>query len=52
MALKNITLTVNELVETVDVPHNMTLLQMLRISFPLQEQKMVALLVNVVLVQC
>ncbi|MGD0751430.1 MAG: (2Fe-2S)-binding protein [Anaerolineales bacterium] len=30
MALKNITLTVNELVETVDVPHNMTLLQMLR----------------------
>jgi len=30
MALKNITLTVNELVETVDVPDNMTLLQMLR----------------------
>jgi carbon-monoxide dehydrogenase small subunit len=30
MALKQITLTVNELIETVDVPHNMTLLQMLR----------------------
>jgi carbon-monoxide dehydrogenase small subunit len=30
MALKQITLTVNDLVETVDVPHNMTLLQMLR----------------------
>lgn len=30
MALKQITLTVNDLVETVDVPQNMTLLQMLR----------------------
>lgn len=30
MALKQITLTVNELVETVDVPQNMTLLTMLR----------------------
>lgn len=30
MSLKQITLTVNDLVETVDVPHNMTLLQMIR----------------------
>lgn len=30
MALQHITLTVNDLVETVDVPHNMTLLTMLR----------------------
>jgi len=30
MSLKRITLTVNDLVETVDVPHNMTLLQMIR----------------------
>ena len=30
MALQHITLTVNELAETVDVPQNMTLLQMLR----------------------
>ena len=30
MTLKTITLTVNDLVETVDVPQNMTLLQMLR----------------------
>jgi carbon-monoxide dehydrogenase small subunit len=30
MTLQHITITVNELVETVDVPHNMTLLQMLR----------------------
>jgi len=30
MTLKTITLTVNDLVETVDVPHNMTLLRMLR----------------------
>ena len=30
MALQHITITVNDLVETVDVPHNMTLLQMLR----------------------
>jgi carbon-monoxide dehydrogenase small subunit len=29
MSLKQITLTVNDLVETVDVPHNMTLLQMI-----------------------
>ncbi len=30
MAYQRITLTVNDLTETVDVPHNMTLLQMLR----------------------
>jgi carbon-monoxide dehydrogenase small subunit len=30
MALQHITITVNDLVETVDVPHNMSLLQMLR----------------------
>jgi carbon-monoxide dehydrogenase small subunit len=30
MTLKTITLTVNDLVETVDVPQNMTLLQMIR----------------------
>jgi aerobic carbon-monoxide dehydrogenase small subunit len=30
MTLKTITLTVNEMVETVDVPQNMTLLQMIR----------------------
>jgi carbon-monoxide dehydrogenase small subunit len=30
MTLKRITLTVNDLVETVDVPQNMTLLQMIR----------------------
>jgi aerobic carbon-monoxide dehydrogenase small subunit len=30
MTLKTITLTVNDLVETVDIPHNMTLLRMLR----------------------
>jgi aerobic carbon-monoxide dehydrogenase small subunit len=30
MSLKRITLTVNDLVETVDVPQNMTLLQMIR----------------------
>ena len=30
MTLKTITLTVNEIVETVDVPQNMTLLQMIR----------------------
>jgi carbon-monoxide dehydrogenase small subunit len=30
MALTHITLTVNDLAETLDVPHNMTLLQMLR----------------------
>ena len=30
MTSKTITLTVNDLVETVDVPHNMTLLRMLR----------------------
>jgi len=30
MTLKTITLTVNDLVETVDVPHNMTLLRLLR----------------------
>lgn len=30
MALQQITITVNDLVEVVDVPHNMTLLQMLR----------------------
>lgn len=30
MALQHITLTVNDLVETVDVPHNMTLLTMIR----------------------
>jgi len=30
MSLKQISLTVNDLVETVDVPHNMTLLQMIR----------------------
>ncbi len=30
MALQHITLTVNDLVEVVDVPHNMTLLTMLR----------------------
>jgi carbon-monoxide dehydrogenase small subunit len=30
MSLKQITLTVNDLVETVDVPQNMTLLQMIR----------------------
>ncbi|MCX6055746.1 MAG: (2Fe-2S)-binding protein [Chloroflexi bacterium] len=30
MSLKTITLTVNDLVETVDVPQNMTLLQMIR----------------------
>jgi aerobic carbon-monoxide dehydrogenase small subunit len=30
MALQHITITVNDLIETVDVPHNMTLLQMLR----------------------
>lgn len=30
MALQHITITVNDLVETLDVPHSMTLLQMLR----------------------
>lgn len=30
MVLQHITITVNDLTETVDVPHNMTLLQMLR----------------------
>lgn len=30
MALQHITITVNDLVEIVDVPHNMTLLQLLR----------------------
>jgi len=30
MSLKRITLTVNDLIETVDVPQNMTLLQMIR----------------------
>ena len=39
MALKTITLTVNDLVETVDVPQNMTLLQMLRVKLSLTGTK-------------
>jgi len=39
MSLIQITLTVNDLVETVDVPHNMTLLQMIREKFSLTGTK-------------
>ena len=39
MSLIQITLPVNDLVETVDVPHNMTLLQMIREKFSLTGTK-------------